>query len=96
MIIESEETKYMRLVCQGKYKINQLGYNKKTHEYVYFHKGKEIWRMKGDESLLNYFDDVRARDTYTEQSVLNQFPIYLRYSDSCHKFELEEFKEWYK
>jgi len=36
----------MLLVTQGRGRINQLGYDKKTHEYVYIHKGEEIWREK--------------------------------------------------
>ena len=50
----------MYLVTEGKRKENQLGYNKKTQEYVYLHLGKEIWREHGDEDLLNYFNEVRA------------------------------------
>jgi len=45
----------MLLVTQGKGKINQLGFDKKTSEYVYFHKGREIWREKGDNGLLVNF-----------------------------------------
>lgn len=86
----------MRLVTEGKKKENQLGYNKKTKEYVYFHKGKEIWRIKGDDTLLNYFDEVRAKGTYTEFEYLKQFPVYLKYSDSCEEFFRQEHKEWYK
>ena len=46
----------MYLVTEGKRKENQLGYVPKTHEYVYLHHGKEVWREKGDKELLDYFN----------------------------------------
>ena len=36
----------MYLVTEGKRKENQLGYAPKTHEYVYLHYGKEVWRKR--------------------------------------------------
>ena len=85
----------MYLVCEGKRKENQLGYAPKTQEYVYFHKGVEIWREKGDRSLLDYFNNVRAVGGCTDDEVLNANPIFVRYSDDCHKFNMQELKEKY-
>ena len=85
----------MYLVTQGKYRENQLGYNAKTHEYVYFHKGKEIWREKGDESLLKYFNEVRAEIHLFEEDDLKRlttYPIWQKYSDCCHDFNLKDLK----
>ena len=73
----------MLLVTQGKGRVNQLGYNKKTHEYVYFHKGVEVWREKGDESLLNYFVDIRNGERVADFSDALDFPIFNKYCDSC-------------
>ena len=76
----------MLLVTKGKSRINQLGYDKKTCEYVYIHKGVEVWREKGDNSLLNYFNEVRAgirTPDYFE--LVNTFEIYKKYSNSCDK-----------
>jgi hypothetical protein len=80
----------MLLVTQGRGRVNQLGYNKKTGEYVYLHKGQEIWREKGDTGLLDYFNEVRANYGCTDDSVLAQYPIYTKYSNSCQEFERKE------
>ena len=83
----------MYLVTEGKRKENQLGYAPKTKEYVYIHKGVEIWRMKGDESLLNYFSEVRSGIHMLEESdieKLSTYPIWKRYDDDCNQFDLKE------
>ena len=83
----------MYLVTEGKRKENQLGYAPKTKEYVYIHKGVEIWRMKGDESLLNYFSEVRSGIHMLEDSdieKLSTYPIWKRYDDDCSAFDLKE------
>jgi hypothetical protein len=85
---------FMLLVTEGKYKINQLGYNKKTSEYVYFHKGKEIWREKGDDSLLNYFNSLRESYSCINEEEIAKFPIYKKYEESCDEFERKERKLW--
>ncbi len=80
----------MYLVTEGKHKENQLGYDKKTQEYVYFHRGKEAWREKGDETLLNYFNEVRADIHMLEDKDIETNPIWKRYGDSCFEFERKE------
>lgn len=83
----------MYLVTQGKRRENQLGYAPKTKEYVYFHQGKEIWREKGDDTLLKVFNEIRSgvRD-FDDTQLEKEFPIFKKYGESCHKFELEEWK----
>lgn len=76
----------MYLVTQSKRRENQLGYNPKTKEYVYFHKGKEIWREKGDESLFNYFNEVRAGNRTLDDEDIKDNPIWKKYGDSCSEF----------
>ena len=83
----------MYLVTEGKRKENQLGYAPKTQEYVYFHRGVEIWRMKGDRSLVEYFNEVRGGVHYFEEKDLESlptYPIWKKYSDDCHEFNLKE------
>lgn len=83
----------MLLVTQGKGRINQLGYNKKTQEYVYFHKGQEIWREKGDTSLLDYFNYIRSIGEFCDGETMQEMPtffIYEKYSASCFEFEKRE------
>lgn len=80
----------MLLVTEGKRKENQLGYNKKTKEYVYFHKGVEIWREKGDDQLLNYFNEVRANCTFFDEKEVEQNPVWKKYCESCEAFEKSE------
>lgn len=83
----------MYLVTQSKHgRINQLGYAPKTKEYVYFHKGKEIWREKGDDSLLNYFNGVRAGINFEDTDIMEMptYDIWNRYLDSCMDFEREK------
>ena len=64
----------MLLVTQGKRREWQLGYNKKTKEYVCFHNGQEQWREKGDDSLLNYFNEIRANIHTLEESEIAKLP----------------------
>ena len=83
----------MYLVTQGRGRVNQLGYAARTHEYVYIHKGKEIWREKGDDSLLNYFNVIRAGfGCMDDEAILNMSTGYIweKYLQSCHQFDLEE------
>ena len=80
----------MYLVTEGKRKENQLAYAPKTKEYVYFHYGKEIWREKGDTSLLDYFNEVRADIRMFEDEDIEDNPIWKKYSDSCFEFERKE------
>ena len=77
----------MYLVTQGKYRINQLGYDKRKGEYVYIHKGVEIWREKGDTQLLDYFNEVRANMRPCNYHELETFPVWNRYSKSCADME---------
>lgn len=76
----------MYLVTEGKYKINQLGFLVRTKEYVYYHKGKEIWRMVGDRSLFDYFNEVRAYNNFDE-NVIKDNPIWKRYTEDCCKLD---------
>ena len=83
----------MYLVTQSKYgRVNQLGYAPKTKEYVYFHKGREIWREKGDNSLLNYFNAVRAGMNFDDVDIMEMptYDIWNRYLESCMEFEKKE------
>lgn len=84
----------MYLVTQSKRgKINQLGYDKKTGEYVYFHRGVEQWREKGDTTLLDYFNYLRATGEFIDDEAMLEIPtyhIYKKYSDSCFEFERKE------
>ena len=82
----------MYLVTEGKRKENQLGYAARTQEYVYFHKGVEIWREKGDDSLLNYFNGVRAGIDFSDTDIMEMptYDIWNKYLESCFKFEKEE------
>lgn len=76
----------MLLVTQGKGRINQLGFDKKTSEYVYFHNGKEIWREKGDNSLLNYFNSLRESYSCIDEEIVSQYPVWIRYCKSCDEY----------
>lgn len=76
----------MLLVTEGKLKINQLGYNQKTSEYVFFHKGKEIWRMKGNRELLNYFSHIRATYQSIDEETIKDNEVWIRYCNSCDEF----------
>ncbi len=80
----------MKLVTEGKYRVNQLGYNIKTGEYVYFHKGQEIWREKGDRELFDYFNEVRGGCTYFDDKKVENNPIWKKYVESCDAFERSE------
>lgn len=82
----------MYLVTQGRGRINQLGYAPKTGEYVYLHKGKEIWREKGDKSLLDYFNGLRVGLCFDEECIAEMptFPIWEKYNESCFAFEKAE------
>ena len=85
----------MYLVTQGRGRINQLGYDPKTSEYVYIHKGVEQWRVKGDRTLLNYFNLIRVNNDFIDEESMIEIPtynVYEKYVNSCHKFELEEWK----
>lgn len=73
----------MWLVTEGKNRINQLGYDKNTQEYVYIHKGVEIWREKGDKSLLNYFSNLRASNTCINEKEIEKNQVWIRYIHSC-------------
>ena len=85
-----EGPQIMYLVTEGKRKENQLGYALKTQEYVYFHHGKEVWREKGDEDLLNYFNEVRAGiRTFDDKEIENIFD-WKKYCKDCYSFEREE------
>lgn len=76
----------MVLVTEGKWKINQLGFETKTSEYVYFHRGQEIWREKGDKGLLNYFNYLRATYSCVDEEKIKRFPIWIKYEESCNKY----------
>ena len=86
----SKEEIYMLLVTEGKRKENQLGYAPKTSEYVYYHYGKEIWREKGDRSLLDYFNEVRAGIRMFNDEDIKDNPIWQKYDGSCFEFERKE------
>ena len=76
----------MYLVTEGKRKENQLGYAPKTQEYVYFHEGKEIWREKGEKSLFDYFNEVRAAIRSFEEKDIEANPIWIKYCQSCNEY----------
>ena len=76
----------MYLVTQGKRKENQLGYDTKTGEYVMLHKGKEIWREKGNTTLLDYFNYLRATGETIDGESMEEMPtfhIFERYCNDC-------------
>ncbi|MCQ2589546.1 MAG: hypothetical protein MJ179_03895 [Treponema sp.] len=77
----------MLLVTEGRGRINQLGFDKKTSEYVFIHRGKEIWREKGDNSLLDYFNNLRATYSCIDEEAVNKFPIWNKYVKDCDKYE---------
>ena len=66
---------------------NVLALDNKKHEYVYLHKGKEIWREPSlDGSLANYFIKCRSNDTapdFADMEELKEYPIYTKYCNSC-------------
>lgn len=80
----------MLLVTQGKGRINQLGFDKKTSEYVYIHKGQEIWREKGDTNLLDIFNKARGEYTFPDMDEVRKNPIYVKYEDDCDAFYRKE------
>lgn len=86
----------MWLVTQGKGRINQLAYDKKSCEYVYFHKGEEIWREKGDTELLDYFNNLRAENKFCDETKVREFQIYVKYEKSCDDFFRKENPQIYK
>ena len=45
---------------------------------------------KGDETLLNYFNEVRAGIRVFEDKDIVANPIWKRYSESCFEFERKE------
>ena len=78
----------MYLVTKGKTRENVLGYDNKTKEYVYLKNGKEVWREKGDMSLLDYFTDLRANYETINETKMKKLPTYNvweKYCDSCFK-----------
>lgn len=75
----------MYLVTEGKRKENQLGYAPKTQEYVYYHQGKEMWREKGNKSLLEYFNEVRANVRLFNDNDIKDNPIWKKYEKSCRE-----------
>lgn len=86
----------MYLVTQGKRRENQLGYDPKTGEYVCFHHGIEVWREKGDRTLLNYFNYLRSTGSFCDGEAMMEIPtyhIYEKYSETCLEFENKEFKQ---
>jgi len=86
----------MYLVTQSKHgRVNQLGYSPRTKEYVYFHRGVEIWREKGDDSLLTYFNAVRAGVDFSDVDIMEMptYDIWNKYCDSCQEFEKKEWQE---
>ena len=86
----------MYLVTQGKRRENQLGYDPKTGEYVCFHHGIEVWREKGDITLLNYFNAIRAGINYLDEDSIEKLPtasIWKKYGDTCLEFQNKEFKQ---
>ena len=88
----------MLLVTKSKYgRTNQLGYDKRNGEYVYFHNGVEQWRIKGDSSLFNYFDLVRngykpLDDDKMKDELKTTFAIWEKYFNDCTIWEQREHK----
>ena len=86
----------MYLVTESKRKENQLGYAPKTKEYVYLHHGKEVWREKGDESLLNYFHELRCTYKCLDEEEIAKLPtaaIWKKYTEACESYSKELFKK---
>lgn len=77
----------MLLVTESRGRINQLGFDKKTSEYVFIHRGKEVWREKGDMALLDYFNNVRATFSCIDEEVISKFQIWNKYIKDCEKYE---------
>ena len=78
----------MYLVTQSKRKDNQLGYDAKKSEYVYIYKGSEIWRERGDTSLLDYFNDLRNNKKCINESKIARLStsyIWVKYIQSCNR-----------
>lgn len=85
------------LVTQSKRgKINQLAYDQKTGEYVYIHRGVEQWREKGDTSLFDYFNYLRATGEFCDGESMQEmstFHIYEKYCQCCLDFQKTEWVE---
>ena len=85
------------LVTQSKRgRVNQLAYDTKTGEYVCIHKGKEQWREKGDTTLLDYFNYLRATGEFCDGEAMQEmstYHIYERYSQTCLDFQHKEWVE---
>lgn len=71
----------MYLVVKSKWDDNLLAFEEETSEYVYFHENKEIWREKGDKTLLDLF----CCDLLDEEKI-NSNKIYQKYAKSCESF----------
>ena len=83
----------MYLVTQGKGRINQLGYAPKTKEYVMLHNGKEVWREKGDKSLLYYFNNMRLAYGCINEEDIAKLPtkhVWEKYCEWCYNITLHE------
>lgn len=76
----------MYLVTESKTRENQLGYAPKTKEYVHLHHGKEVWREKGDKTLLDYFTDLRYEHKCLDEEEIAKLPtaaIWKKYCAAC-------------
>ena len=82
----------MYLVTESKRQENQLGYSMRTKEYVYFHDGIEKWRMEGDTTLLDYFNEIRTKhETINEHDIQDNI-VWRKYIESCSEYERPRFR----
>ena len=75
----------MVIVTKSKWCQNSLCYDKKTKEYVYTHRNKEIWRtpsVNGD--LLAYFIKCKSNDRCIDDHEINELvesKIFKKYTE---------------
>lgn len=78
------------VVVHSKYKTNGKNWDNcltfvKPGTYNYYHKGKLVWSEDGSDDLFNFYANGENFN-YDYFDILDMFPIYQKYSDSCEKF----------
>ena len=64
--------------------------------YTYYHIGKKIWEVKDsnktfEEQLDGTMQKKQREHNYNYEFLLNEYPIYKKYSDDCQKFSQKEY-----
>lgn len=67
-----------------------------TGTYTYYHIGEKIWEVKDSNQMFEEFiDGTKERKerehNYSYNFILNEYPIYKKYSDSCQEFVKKEY-----